>query len=335
MKKDSTPSGSMGIWLVFLWIACAISPSAALAHSFAPTVVTLSEETDGTFWVLYQAPANGESMTPSFPLHCSLLSRDGTAIPEESELSGRILSCGAMGLRGHPIVMKGSDLGETLLTIHFRNREVHSALLHREPHLIPPLHTTNTPTLALTLRRFFGLGVHHILSGIDHLLLLLGLLLLVPSGSALLLTVTAFTVGHSATLALAALGVVTPPPALVEALIALSVAFVAKELVCVNRSQPTLRPLLLAVLFGLLHGLGFASALRETELPSGQLLLSLLSFNCGVEAGQLVFVLALWLPARFLQRQQRLPWVGYVMGPLAMAWTIERSLILFGKGLPS
>ena len=114
-----------------MWIACAISPSAALAHSFAPTVVTLSEETDGTFLVLYQAPANGETMTLRF--RCTALFCRGTELPfrKNPELSGRILSCGAMGLRGHPIVMKGSDLGETLLTIHFRNGEVHSALLHR------------------------------------------------------------------------------------------------------------------------------------------------------------------------------------------------------------
>lgn len=329
------PRASLWVWIGVLLFALSGIGSQASAHSFAPTVISLTEESEGSFRIAYLPPANGEAMTPSFPSHCVLLPRSETDTGADVGLAGRVLSCGSKGLSGHPLSMQGSELGETLLTIHFRSGEVHSALLHRESHRIPTRDKPDSLHFTETARRFALLGVQHILTGFDHLLLLFGLLLLVPSVSALLLTVTAFTVGHSLTLALASLQIVSPPAQLAEALIALSVAFVARELVCPQPTLSALRPSLLAILFGLLHGLGFASALRETAIPSQQVLLSLVSFNVGVEAGQLLFVVALLLPVRWFRRRQLLPVCGYVMGSLAMAWTLERTLLLFGKGLSS
>jgi len=149
---------------------------------------------------------------------------------------------------------------------------------------------------------FFGLGIHHILSGYDHLLFLLGLLL--PGGGILSLTkiITAFTLAHSVTLSLAVLQVVTLPDRLVEAVIALSIAFVAAENLFL---RPTVtRRWMVSFCFGLVHGFGFSSALRELGLPAHGLLLSLFGFNAGVEVGQ-GLVVAVCLPLLFLLRQTR------------------------------
>src|SRR5262249_12390020 len=145
-------------------------------------------------------------------------------------------------------------------------------------------------------------GIEHILFGFDHLLFVLALILIVRNTRLLLLTVTAFTVAHSITLSLATLGVVHVPRPPVEACIALSILLLASEIVRSQRSQPSLTarwPWAVAFSFGLLHGLGFASALIDVGLPQGEVPLALFAFNLGVEAGQLAFIAAvvgvIWL----------------------------------------
>ena len=180
------------------------------------------------------------------------------------------------------------------------------------------------------------LGVEHILSGFDHLLFVFGLVLLVAGRRRLVATVTAFTAGHSVTLALASLGVVHVPPAPTEAAIALSIYVLAIELTRSRGSRqkgPTwLRrsPWSMAALFGLLHGLGFAGALSEVGLPEGEIPAALLAFNVGIEIGQLAFVALVvaagWALAR-LPRRLPAPLVrspAYVIGSLAAFWFFER-----------
>lgn len=177
-------------------------------------------------------------------------------------------------------------------------------------------------------------GVHHILFGVDHLLFVLALALIVPNRRVLLVTITAFTVAHSITLALAALGVVRVPGPPVEAMIALSIVLVAAELVRSQRGRSSLtseRPWLVAFAFGLLHGFGFAGALTEVGLPQGDLPLALLCFNVGVELGQLAF-LALLLPIGFLCRSalgaatlaRARAVTSYAIGIVAAFWLFER-----------
>jgi hydrogenase/urease accessory protein HupE len=184
---------------------------------------------------------------------------------------------------------------------------------------------------------YFVLGVEHILLGPDHLLFVLALLLIVNGWRQLLLTVTAFTVAHSITLVAASLNWLRVPIAPVEAIIALSIVFVASEALhgLQGRAGLTARmPWLVALLFGLLHGLGFASALSEIGLPEQALVPALLMFNVGVEAGQLLFVGAALLLAGLSQRllPRRLPaargLIAYGIGSLAAFWTIER--VAFG-----
>jgi hydrogenase/urease accessory protein HupE len=180
---------------------------------------------------------------------------------------------------------------------------------------------------------YFSLGVEHILLGYDHLLFVLGLFLLTSSFRQLAGAITAFTVAHSITLAAATLGLVRVPPRPVEAVIALSIAFLAVEIVRARSGKAGIAaqaPWIVAFAFGLLHGLGFAGALSEIGMPAGHIPIALFFFNVGVEAGQLLFVAALMaLAAAVRLTRLRLPsWAtlvpSYLIGSLAMAWFVQR-----------
>jgi hydrogenase/urease accessory protein HupE len=185
------------------------------------------------------------------------------------------------------------------------------------------------------------LGVEHILLGVDHLLFVAALMMLVRGLRPLLLTITAFTIAHSVTLALATLGLIRVPGPPVEAVIALSIVFVAVEILRRDKGRPSLaseRPWMVAFSFGLLHGLGFAGALAEVGLPEASIPLALVFFNVGVEIGQLVFVGVLLVGAALLRRLAGpIPprWAtlvpAYAIGGLASFWLIER-ILAFGIG---
>lgn len=177
------------------------------------------------------------------------------------------------------------------------------------------------------------LGIEHILSGIDHLLFVLALLLLVNSRRTLLITISSFTLAHSITLAAATLGWLWVPGPPVEAVIALSILFLASELLKVNHGQKSLTanyPWLVAFTFGLLHGFGFAGALGQVGLPQNEIPLALLMFNVGVELGQLLFIVIMFLLIRALHKiPYNWPkWVyqlpAYCIGGIAAFWLVER-----------
>jgi hydrogenase/urease accessory protein HupE len=212
---------------------------------------------------------------------------------------------------------------------------------------LTPDHTsfvvTTAPNALDVVRTYFVLGVEHIITGADHLLFVLGLMFLVGSFRRLVATVTAFTVAHSITLAAATLGLVHVAQAPVEATIALSVMFVAAEVVHGARGQAGLAaraPWIVAFVFGLLHGFGFAGALREVGLPQKDIPLALLFFNVGVEVGQLLFIGAvvtlLAVATRIIGRSSNKepgPWlaerlirtpVAYVVGSVSAFWVVQR-----------
>jgi hydrogenase/urease accessory protein HupE len=185
---------------------------------------------------------------------------------------------------------------------------------------------------------YFLLGIEHIWTGIDHLLFVLGLLLLVHNRWRLLKTITAFTLSHSLTLALAALGWLRVPAAPVEALIALSILFLAVEVMHHYRGRDGLtykHPWLVAFIFGLLHGLGFAGALSEVGLPQNDIPKALLLFNTGIELGQIAFVVLVLTAGYGIQRLfHPLPRLArlvpvYTIGCMAAYWLIERTLAIF------
>ena len=181
---------------------------------------------------------------------------------------------------------------------------------------------------------YFVLGVEHILGGFDHLLFVLGLLLIVRNTMLLVKTITAFTLAHSITLAMATLGFVHVEQTPVEAVIALSILFLATELSKQNRGESGLTsraPWLVALCFGLLHGFGFAGALTEIGLPQADIPIALLFFNVGVEVGQLMFVAAVLVVQFFIQKI-KVAWPAWVeqvpaygIGSLAAFWFIQRT----------
>ena len=184
------------------------------------------------------------------------------------------------------------------------------------------------------------LGIEHILLGIDHLLFVLGLLLLVRGFIPLVKTVTAFTVAHSITLAASVLGYIPLDRAPIEAAIALSIVLLAREIVVADRGLVHLthrKPWVVAFVFGLLHGLGFAGALGEIGLPASAIPLALLFFNLGVEAGQLAFVVVLLVLHRLLHARLQAalprmkPALGYSLGALAALWFFERLPAIWGS----
>jgi hypothetical protein len=184
------------------------------------------------------------------------------------------------------------------------------------------------------------IGVEHLVGGIDHVLFVIGLVLFIHSPWMLLKTITAFTIAHSITLALSVMNVVSLAQAPVEAVIALSIVFLARELAQPEERRSVLTrtsPWLMAFIFGLLHGLGFAGALSEIGLPEDALFTSLLLFNLGIELGQILVVFALvfvlWLWRKVNQGLSLRPdlvhrLAAYTMGSAAMYWTIYRTLIL-------
>lgn len=191
-------------------------------------------------------------------------------------------------------------------------------------------------TTALT---YVALGFHHILQGVDHLLFVLGLMLIVQGRMMLLKTITAFTVAHSITLGIATLGYASIPLPPLNAVVALSILFLGPEIVRSWRGGTSLTiryPWAVAFIFGLLHGFGFASGLSTTGMPNAELPWALLFFNVGVELGQLAFVLtALALSRSFTILEIHWPeWAktvpGYTVGSLGAYWTIQRTYILLG-----
>ena len=191
-------------------------------------------------------------------------------------------------------------------------------------------------------RAYLRLGIEHILGGVDHLLFVLGLLLIIMDRWMLIKTVSAFTVAHSITLAVATLGYASLPGPPLNAAIALSILFLGPEIVRSWRGETSFtirRPWVVAFAFGLLHGFGFASGLSTTGMPTAEIPLALLFFNVGVELGQLLFVFtAIGLERSFKVLEVRWPrpvlaLPAYTVGSLGAFWTIQRVLILFTGGL--
>lgn len=202
----------------------------------------------------------------------------------------------------------------------------------------PWIELTGRQTTWQVASTYMALGIEHILLGVDHLLFVIGLMIIVGSTRSLVMTITAFTVAHSITLAVATLGYAAPPSGPLNAAIALSILFLGAEIARSWRGHTsfTLRhPWIVAFAFGLLHGFGFASGLTAIGLPSGDIPLALLAFNVGVEIGQLAFVLIILLLHRALRILQfnSPEWSryvpGYLVGCLGAFWTIERTVPLF------
>jgi hydrogenase/urease accessory protein HupE len=308
----------------------------ARSHPLAPALLEVRERGDGRIDVGWKTPLlrpRGTELSPMLPSRCRTL--DTPAISEEGGgvWTRWVADCGAGSLVGERLGITGdgrTGVGAIVRVTLADGRLVEGVVTAARPLLTVP----DRPHVGDVVRDYVRLGVEHILAGPDHLLFVFGLVLLAGGGRRLLATVTAFTLGHSVTLTLAALGIVDWPSRLIESAIAASVLALAVELAR-RPKAPTLmrrRPWAMAACFGLLHGLGFAAALREAGLPPGEIPLALVSFNVGIEIGQLAFVaVVLALRAGVRRVPGGVPlWVKqasvYAMGSLAAAWWIERTV---------
>jgi len=303
------------------------------AHEVRPAFLDLSETASNQFLMTWKVPALGDfrlSIAPRLPASCHLVGeltsmQAGGAFIEH----GRV-NCD-LKLAGQTIAIDRLDatMTDVLVRIQTSDGTVRSA------RLTPSSPSFTVPAQAgpfMVQSAYIGLGIEHILFGVDHLLFVLCLLLLVRGIRNLPATVTAFTLAHSITLAAATLGFIQIPAAPVEATIALSIVFLAIELVRGDARHTVARlyPWLVAFTFGLLHGLGFAGALAEVGLPHGEIPLALFAFNVGVELGQLAFVAAVLSLARLVRiLPLRLPvWApraaGYAIGSIAAFWVFAR-----------
>jgi hypothetical protein len=310
----------------------------AQAHRFAPSLLKVAELGPGQFNLVWKTPLQATSsvpLRPTWPDSCTV----SEAAPAQQEGTGRVaswrLSCtglGEDGLVGDAIGVSGlgpNQASAMVMISLLDGREYQEVLSAEQPEFLVPAE----PGAVKVVGDYSVLGMEHIWGGIDHLLFVFGLLLLVGGGKRLLLTITAFTVGHSITLSLVTLGYFDYPVALVEFTIALSIFVLAVELTRTDRDDLLWRhPWWLAGGFGLLHGMGFAGALAETGLPQANLPLALLFFNVGIEIGQILFILAILVVWQLLKRplapwQERLlPVPVYVLGGLSALWCIERGL---------
>lgn len=319
-------------WLVALCMAAALVGAAIPARAHEPTlaVLKLRELGNGSYLAHWQvAPVDQrETLRPIFPSQCAWEPPRLDCQPPG--LAGRV---GFEGL--------GSKQSAVLIRVEGMDGAVQSYTL-----------TPVTPTARLfrgartgwnewaeLVGTYFRSGVDHILRGPDHLLFVLGLIGIVGWTRDLLRTVTAFSVAHSLTLAAAALGFVTPPPGAVTATLALSILFLAPEMVKVWRGEPCLtrrHPWLVAFAFGLLHGFGFASSLTDAGLPAAERPWALLGFNVGVEVGQIAFIILVALLVRAARQLAFQPprWAGlvpaYGVGSLGAAWAIGRTAAMIG-----
>ena len=312
---------------------------AAHAHEVRPAYLEIKETAPGQFSILWRTPVLAGMRLPivlKLPDAVRNLKEPVVQELADSLVERRWVDAGPKGLAGRRIELPGLQLTITDVLVRIRlldGRELTQLVRPSQPWF----EVAATQTTWAVIGIYMMQGVRHILFGVDHLLFVLGLLLIVSDRWMLLKTITAFTVAHSITLAIATFGYASAPTLPLNAAIALSILFLGPEIVRVWRGETsfTIRhPWIVAFAFGLLHGFGFASALANAGLPRKDLPLALLSFNIGVELGQVGFVMLILLLERSFRRLQiRWPrWVaalpGYAVGSLGAFWTMQRVAIL-------
>ncbi|WP_447983193.1 HupE/UreJ family protein [Nitrospira sp. Nam74] len=305
------------------------------AHPLDPALLEVWESS-GMLEVLWRQPLRqraGASVQPVLPAVCRPLSTPAASVMGSTVTARWRLDCGASQLVGAQIGVEGlaERQMEALVRVHLADGRLLQRVLRGDSQRFT---VPQRSSLLEVARDYLVLGVEHILTGGDHLLFVLGLVLLVLGTRELLWTVTAFTVGHSVTLAAATLGFVRIPPAPVEVLIALSIVFVGVELARQGERRAGWScPWMMAGSFGLLHGFGFAGALAQIGLPANEIPLALLTFNVGIELGQVIFVIVILLVKATLRVPVRLPEVvtmvpAYVIGSVAACWCLERIVMI-------
>jgi hydrogenase/urease accessory protein HupE len=323
-----------------LLVLAAVAPRLR-AHEARPAYLEIKETEPGHFTVLWRTPVLAGMRLPvllKLPSDVKDLREPTVEVLADSYVERHWIDAGAGGLAGKRLEFPGLQMTITdvLVRLTWLDGRTSTVIVHANQPWVDVPAAQSTWEVAAT---YLVQGIRHILFGADHLLFVLGLLLIVADRWMLLKTVTAFTVAHSITLAIATLGYADLPVLPLNAAIALSILFLGPEIVRSWRGETsfTIRhPWVVAFAFGLLHGFGFASALTSAGLPRAALPLALVSFNVGVELGQLGFIaLVLLLERSFRILQVNWPrWAqalpGYAVGSLGAFWTVQRVAMLFG-----
>jgi hydrogenase/urease accessory protein HupE len=310
---------------------------ATLAHEVRPAYLELRETAPDTYDVVWKVPGQGEDLR--LALYVEMPAGTIEVTPPRASFANNAFAQRwsvkrSNGFAGSTLRVTGLDATLTDALVRVQTLDGNVQVTRLTP-ATPSFVVDAKPQRLAVAATYLRLGVEHILLGYDHLLFVLALILIVRNRRLLVLTVTAFTLAHSITLALATLGIVHVPGRPVEAVIALSILLLATEIFRVRRGEASLTarwPWAVAFTFGLLHGFGFANALAETGLPHGDIPLALFTFNVGVELGQLAFIgvvigaLALVrrisLPTFVVRRA--LPTAAYGIGTLSAFWLIGR-----------
>jgi len=313
--------------------------SAAHGHESQPGMLDLRQIAENRYEVIWRAPIYYGRPHPArleLPQHWRDVAEPAERRLPDSQVFRRIVAVGDAGVEGS--VLRFQRLESTITDVFVRLTRLDGSTMTAVARPSKPyVELRGERSLATMAADYIGLGFHHILEGIDHLLFVMGLLLIVKSRTMLVKTVTAFTFAHSITLAIATLGYASVPIPPLNAAVALSILFLGPEIVRSWRGETSLTirfPWVVAFLFGLLHGFGFASGLTTTGMPKSELLPALLFFNVGVELGQLAFVFtALALVRSFKILEVRWPrWAelapGYAVGSFGAYWTIQRITIM-------
>ncbi len=322
-----------------LLIACSIVP--ALAHESQPGTLEIQQMAADRYDVTWKAPIYYGKPHPArlqLPENWKDIVRPTERRMANSIIFRWVVDVGPESIEGE--VLRFPGLESTITDVYVRLTRLDSTMMTAVVRPTKPfVELRGERSWHATAAEYIGLGFYHILLGVDHLLFVLGLLLIVQGRMMLIKTITSFTVAHSITLAIATLGFASIPLPPLNAAVALSILFLGPEIVRSWRSETSLTisyPWIVAFVFGLLHGFGFASGLSTTGMPKAELPWALLCFNIGVELGQLAFVfIALALAWSFRTLEIRWPrWAlampGYTVGSLGAYWTIQRTVILIG-----
>ncbi len=307
------------------------------SHEVRPAYLELRQSESETYQVFWKVPGQGENLRlglyVELPADCANVTEpQGSMVNNAFTQRWTVKRSG--GLTGGTIQIAGLAATMTDVLVRIERLDGSTQVTRLTPSS-PSFVVEAAPGALEVARTFTVLGVEHILTGIDHLLFVLALLIIAGGGWSLVKTITAFTISHSLTLSAATLGFIHVPQPPVEAVIALSIIFVAAEIVRMYRGIESITaraPWLVAFSFGLMHGLGFASGLSEAGIPPGHIPTALLFFSLGVEAGHSLFVGAV-LSLLVLVRRLRIPfprWIElvppYAIGTTAMFWFIQRTL---------
>lgn len=322
------------LYLFLILVIHVLAVVQANADELRPAYLAMRETGPSEFSVLWKVPAAGDfrlGLYVRLPVVCKTKSEPVRGMEPATFFERWLVVCPS-GIKGREIIVDGlnSSVTDVLARIEYRDGSTQVARLNAAS---PSFVVAGTQTSLDVARTYMLLGIEHILTSLDHLLFVLALILLIGDRWKLVKTITAFTLAHSITLVGAALGYLSLPQKPVEATIALSIAFLASELIKMEPGQKRLSeeyPWMVAFAFGLLHGFGFAGALKQIGLPQVDIPLALLTFNLGVETGQLIFVLAVAIGIQATTALFALPptpvrlTAAYLIGTISTIWLMAR-----------